>query len=74
MKTPAYLEPNVPKDQVAEGLAVLMQGYNEPHIAFVKEVSPTGILITETNFKHGKYTERFLTHDDPHIRGYWRAV
>lgn len=42
------------------GVAIMYYG-SMPHYALITNVQANGINISESNFKHGLYTQRFLT-------------
>jgi len=44
------------------------------HGVFIEAPLLTGDWISERNFVACKDTERFIPHDDPHRRGYYRAI
>ena len=65
--TPRDLKPNA-EPQVGAGVLL---DYGVPHIAVLLDATPTGYLIAETNYKKGKYGERLIPLNDPHLRGFW---
>lgn len=66
--TPDDLEPNTP---VFVGAAALFRYPSEAHIAYVSGLEETCFWIKETNWKHGKYTERCVDYDDYALRGFY---
>lgn len=64
---PSHLDPNT---DPAVGTAALFT-YNEPHIAVVTAMSPTGIWVIESNFHHGKVGERFVPWTAKELRGFY---
>lgn len=42
-----------------------------PHVAFVEAVLDDKILISETNYKAGEFTYRFIPKDYPNLWGYY---
>ena len=44
------------------------------HAAFVEGPMPGGVYISEWNFVHCTATQRLVSWDDPHIKGYLRVI
>ena len=71
IRTPADLTPNIP---ACEKCAVLFSYKNGSHIAVVEQIFPGGMWVSETNWRHGQYTERFVAFDDPAFRGFYKYI
>lgn len=41
------------------------------HVALIESFTSTGIHVKEANFEKCRVTERDVSFDDPHVRGYW---
>lgn len=53
------------------GAVALFRYPNDYHVAYVERITEEGFYISETNYSHGKYTERFISWDDIYLRGFW---
>lgn len=71
MRTPADVKPNIP---ACTNCAVLFEYPNGDHIALSEYLFPGGVYISETNWKTGKYTERFIHWDDPAFLGFYKFI
>ena len=61
--------PNKSLEEVEVGDVLIMNYKGVGHVSYVEHRFPKAVLITETNFKKGKFTERAITFDDPAIVG-----
>lgn len=55
---------------VVGGVVLLTYGDIE-HIAYIQFIMLGGMWIGEGNYKSNQYTERFISFDDKHIRGFY---
>jgi hypothetical protein len=54
-------------------VAVIKTQFPEGHVGVVKSVTGDNVVISETNYKTGQYSERTLPKNHPSITGYWNS-
>ena len=67
------LQPNGPPQQNGIVLLNYTNSDNETigHMACIQAMLPKGMWVQEGNKEECEYTERFVSYDDPAIRGFW---
>lgn len=59
-------------DAVVGGVAIEWFG-NLKHVSYVTEVTEDGVWVSETNYVHCEYGERFIPFTSPRLSGFWHS-
>lgn len=43
------------------------------HVSYIREVTPEGISVIESNYRHCQLTERFIPFNSPRLVGFWKG-
>ncbi len=64
----ALMQPN---SEATVGSVAIEWFGNVKHVSVVIEVTETGVLVHETNYRHCQFTERFIDFSSHRLAGFW---
>jgi hypothetical protein len=61
----------IPNSEAATGTVAVEWFGNVKHVSIVVEVTDTGVMVHETNYRHCQFTERFIDFSSHRLAGFW---
>lgn len=63
----------IPNTKPAPGVVAVEWFGHIKHVSIVETVEPGGVWVSETNYRRGQFTERFIPFDSPRLHGFWHS-